>query len=123
VRQCAVIARIDTDSDKRLVAYIVADQQQKPTTDELRRFLKQKLPDYMVPSAFVFPDALPLTPNGKIDRRALPAPDRLKQEPGSTFVPPSDDLEIQLTKIWENVLGKKPIGVKDNFFDLGGHSS
>ncbi|MEG3936130.1 amino acid adenylation domain-containing protein [Microcoleus sp. B13-B4] len=122
VRQCAVIARIDTDSDKRLVAYIVADQQQKPTTDELRRFLKQKLPDYMVPSAFVFPDALPLTPNGKIDRRALPAPDRLKQEPASTFVPPSDDLEIQLTKIWENVLGKKPIGVKDNFFDLGGHS-
>jgi len=122
VRQCAVIARIDTDSDKRLVAYIVADQQQKPTTDELRRFLKQKLPDYMVPSAFVFPDALPLTPNGKIDRRALPAPDQLKQEPGSTFVPPSDDLEIQLTKIWENVLGKKPIGVKDNFFDLGGHS-
>jgi aspartate racemase len=122
VRQCAVVARIDTDSDKRLVAYIVADQQQKPTTDELRRFLKQKLPDYMVPSAFVFPDILPLTPNGKIDRRALPAPDRLKQEPASTFVPPSDDLEIQLTKIWENVLGKKLIGVKDNFFDLGGHS-
>jgi thioesterase domain-containing protein/acyl carrier protein len=117
-----VIARIDTDSDKRLVAYIVADQQQKPTTDELRRFLKQKLPDYMVPSAFVFPDALPLTPNGKIDRRALPAPDGLNLEPASTFVPPSDDLEIQLTKIWENVLGKKPISVKDNFFDLGGHS-
>jgi aspartate racemase len=122
VRQCAVIARIDTDSDKRLVAYIVADQQQKPTTDELRRFLKQKLPDYMVPSAFVFPDALPLTPNGKIDRRALPAPDRLKLEQASTFVPPSDDLEIQLTKIWENVLGKKPISVKDNFFEVGGHS-
>jgi amino acid adenylation domain-containing protein len=122
VRQCAVIARIDTDSDKRLVAYIVADQQQKPTTDELRGFLKQKLPDYMMPNAFVFPDALPLTPNGKIDRRALPAPDRLKLEPASTFVPPRDDLEIQLTKIWESVLGKKPISVKDNFFDLGGHS-
>ena len=122
VLQCAVIARIDTDSDKHLVAYIVADQQQKPTTDELWRFLKQKLPDYMVPIAFVFPDDLPLTPNGKIDRRALTAPDRLKQEPASTFVPPSDDLEIQLTKIWEKVLGKKPIGVKDNFFDLGGHS-
>jgi aspartate racemase len=122
VRQCVVVARIDTNSDKRLVAYIVADQEQKPTTDELRRFLKQKLPNYMVPSAFVFPDALPLTPNGKIDRRALPAPDQLKQEPASTFVPPSDDLEIQLTKIWENVLGKKPIGMKDNFFDLGGHS-
>ena len=122
VLQCVVTARVDYESDKHLVAYIVSNQQQKATTDELRCFLKQKLPDYMVPSAFVFLDTLPLTPNGKIDRRALPAPDRLKQEPASTFVPPSDDLEIQLTKIWENVLGKKLIGVKDNFFDLGGHS-
>jgi amino acid adenylation domain-containing protein len=122
VQQCVVTARVDYESDKYLVAYIVSNQQQKPTTDELRCFLKQKLPDYMVPSAFVFPDALPLTPNGKIDRRALPAPDRLKLEPASTFVAPSDDLEIQLTKIWENVLGKKPISVKDNFFDVGGHS-
>jgi len=122
VQQCVVTARVDCESDKYLVAYIVSNQQQKPTTDELRRFLKQKLPDYMVPSAFVFLDTLPLTPNGKIDQRALPAPDGLRQEPASTFVPPSDDLEIQLTKIWENVLGKKPISVKDNFFDVGGHS-
>jgi aspartate racemase len=122
VQQCVVTARVDYGSDKRLVAYIVSNQQQKPTTDELRCFLKQKLPDYMVPSAFVFLDTLPLTPNGKVDQRALPAPDGLRQEPASTFVPPSDDLEIQLTKIWENVLGKKPISVKDNFFDVGGHS-
>jgi aspartate racemase len=122
VQQCVVTARVDCGSDKRLVAYIVSNQQQKPTTDELRCFLKQKLPEYMVPSAFVFLDTIPLTPNGKIDQRALPAPDGLRQEPVSTFVPPSDDLEIQLTKIWENVLGKKPISVKDNFFDVGGHS-
>jgi len=122
VEQCVVTARVDCGSDKRLVAYIVSNQQQKPTTDELRCFLKQKLPEYMVPSAFVFLDTIPLTPNGKIDQRALPAPDGLRQEPVSTFVPPGDDLEIQLTKIWENVLGKKPISVKDNFFDLGGHS-
>jgi amino acid adenylation domain-containing protein len=122
VQQCVVTARVDCGSDKRLVAYIVSNQQQKPTTDELRCFLKQKLPDYMVPSAFVFLDTIPLTPNGKIDQRVLPAPDGLRQEPASTFVPPSDDLEIQLTKIWENVLGKKPISVKDNFFDVGGHS-
>ena len=122
VQQCVVTARVDSGSDKRLVAYIVSNQQQKPTTDELRCFLKQKLPDYMVPSAFVFLDTIPLTPNGKIDQRVLPAPDGFRQEPASTFVPPSDDLEIQLTKIWENVLGKKPIRVKDNFFDVGGHS-
>ena len=122
VQQCVVTARVDCGSDKRLVAYIVSNQQQKPTTDELRCFLKQKLPDYMVPSAFVFLETIPLTPNGKIDQRVLPAPDGLRQEPASTFVPPSDDLEIQLTKIWENVLGKKPISVKDNFFDVGGHS-
>ncbi|MEG4111235.1 MULTISPECIES: amino acid adenylation domain-containing protein [unclassified Microcoleus] len=122
VQQCVVTARVDIEGDKRLVAYIVSNQQQKPTTDDLRCFLKQRLPDYMVPSAFVFLDTIPLTPNGKIDQRALPAPDGLRQEPASTFVPPSDDLEIQLTKIWENVLRKKPISVKDNFFDVGGHS-
>ncbi|WP_445310266.1 amino acid adenylation domain-containing protein [Microcoleus vaginatus] len=122
VQQCVVTARVDCGSDKRLVAYIVSNQQQKPTTEELRCFLKQKLPDYMVPSAFVFLETIPLTPNGKIDQRVLPAPDGLRQDPASTFVPPSDDLEIQLTKIWENVLPKKPISVKDNFFDVGGHS-
>ena len=122
IQQTVVTAQEDNPGDKRLVAYIVPHPEEALTPDELRRFLKQKLPDYMVPSAFVFLNALPLTPNGKIDQRALPAPDRLRQEPASTFVPPSDDLEIQLTKIWENVLGKKPISVKDNFFDLGGHS-
>jgi aspartate racemase len=122
VQQTVVTAREDNPGDKRLVAYIVLDPEQTLTTDELRRFLKQKLPDYMVPSAFVFLDTLPLTPNGKIDRRALPAPEQLRQEQEETFVAPRDELELQLTKIWEKVLGVQPISVRANFFDLGGHS-
>jgi aspartate racemase len=122
VQQTVVTAREDSPGDKRLVAYIVLSPEQTLTPDELRRFLKQKLPDYMMPSAFVFLDALPLTPNGKVDRRALPAPEQARQEPEETFVAPRNELELQLATIWEKVLGKKPISVKDNFFDLGGHS-
>jgi amino acid adenylation domain-containing protein len=95
----------------------------------LRSFLKDKLPNYMVPSAFVMLDTLPLTPNGKVDRRALPAPEQsLDSEKAyssgtsSEYVAPQDDLEFQLTKIWEKILGIQPISLKDNFFDLGGHS-
>ncbi|MBC8229645.1 amino acid adenylation domain-containing protein [bacterium] len=122
VLETVVLAREDVPGDKRLVAYVVPNQKQTPATSELRRFLKQKLPDYMVPSAFVQLDSLPLTPNGKVDRRALPAPDTARAELEGTFVPPRDELELQLTKIWEKVLGNKPIGVRDNFFELGGHS-
>ncbi|WP_226589810.1 non-ribosomal peptide synthetase [Microseira wollei] len=122
VRQAVVLAREDEAGDKRLVAYIVPKQEQPSPADELRGFLKQKLPEYMVPNAFVFLDALPLTPNGKLDRRALPAPDQTRQGSEANFVVPRDDLELQLTKIWEKVLGIQPIGVMDNFFELGGHS-
>jgi thioesterase domain-containing protein/acyl carrier protein len=90
--------------------------------DELRRFLHEKLPDYMVPSAFVFLDALPLTANGKVDRRSLPAPDQSPPGLGKNFVAPRDPVEGQLKGIWEEVLGIQPIGVEDNFFSLGGHS-
>ena len=123
VQQTVVIAWEDTPADKRLVAYLVKTMpsEQELAIADLRSFLKEKLPDYMVPSAFVILDALPLTPNGKVDRRALPAPDleRLKLE---RLVAPQDLLELQLTKIWEQVLGIQPIGVQDNFFELGGHS-
>jgi amino acid adenylation domain-containing protein len=122
VREALVIAREDHPGNKRLVAYVVPNQEQVPTTSELRRALKEKLPDYMVPSAFVMLNALPLTPNGKVDRRALPSPDQVRQEPEETFVPPQDELELQVTKIWETVLGVHPIGIRDNFFELGGHS-
>ncbi len=122
VRQAVVIAREDVPGDKRLVAYMVPNQEQVPTTSELRRFLKEQLTDYMVPAAFVWLDTLPLTPNGKVDRRALPAPNQMQSTREETFVAPQDDLEFQLTKIWEEVLGIEPIGVRDNLFSLGAHS-
>ncbi|MBP5974432.1 amino acid adenylation domain-containing protein, partial [Brasilonema sp. CT11] len=122
VREVVVIAREDQPGDQRLVAYVVPQQEQVKTTDELRRFVKEKLPKYMIPSAFVMLDALPLTPNGKVDRRALPMPEQVRQEVEETFVAPRDEIERQLTQIWEEVLGIQPINVKDNFFDLGGHS-
>ena len=122
VRETLVIDREDTPGNKCLVAYVVSHPDRVPTSSELRRFLKQSLPDYMVPSAFVMLEALPLTPNGKIDRKALPVPDQTSQEVEKTFVAARDQLELQLTKIWEKVLGIQPIGVRDNFFELGGHS-
>ena len=122
VREAVVIAREDRPDERHLVAYFVSSRKQTPTIAELRRYLKQKLPDYMVPSAFVLVDALPLMPNGKVDRRALPAPDKTRQEPTESSVKPRDELELQLIKIWEKVLGIKNVGMKDNFFDLGGHS-
>ena len=90
--------------------------------NELKGFMKKKLPDYMIPSVFVHLDSLPLTVNGKVDHKALPAPDNSTPETGQTLVAPRNELEIQLTEIWEKSLGIHPIGVTDNFFDLGGHS-
>ena len=119
LRETVVIAREDDLGNKRLVAYVVCEV---IPLSELRQLIKDKLPDYMVPSAFVRLEALPLTPNGKIDRHSLPAPDTVRTELEETFVAPRTDLELQLTKIWEKVLGIQPIGIKDNFFELGGHS-
>ena len=112
VREAVVLAREDAPGEKRLVAYVVADS----TADELRRFLKDKLPEPMVPAVIVLLDALPLTPNGKVDRRALPAPDRSRPELEKAFVAPRDDLELQLAHIWEEVLGVRPVGVTRQFF-------
>ena len=122
VQQAVVIAREDVPGNKCLVAYLVPKAEYLLTTSELRQFVKQKLPDYMVPSALVQMDTLPLTPNGKVDRRALPIPDQSRQESHETFIAPRDELELQLTKIWEQVLGIQPIGIQDNLFELGGHS-
>jgi thioesterase domain-containing protein/acyl carrier protein len=118
VREVAVLAREIMPGEKRLVAYVVGDS----TTEELRRFLKDKLPGYMVPAIFVLLHALPLMANGKVDRRALPSPDRSGPESERTFVAPRDDLERQLALIWEEVLDIRSVGVRDNFFELGGHS-
>jgi amino acid adenylation domain-containing protein len=125
IRAVSVIDREDRVRDKRLVAYIVTDKSADSIDNlsrELRAFLQSKLPDYLIPSAFVEIDILPLTLNGKVDRRALPAPEDSRQASRDTFVSPRDDLELQLTKIWERVLGIQPIGITDNFFDLGGNS-
>jgi amino acid adenylation domain-containing protein len=116
VHQAAVIGKEEQADEQVLIAYVVANQQFEIA--ELRSFLKAKLPDYMMPSAFVILDALPLTPTNKVDRKKLPLPDRNN----FTVVAASDTLELQLIKIWEKILGVKPIGIKDNFFELGGHS-
>ncbi|MFN6441572.1 MAG: amino acid adenylation domain-containing protein, partial [Nostoc sp. DedSLP01] len=121
VRVCAVIPREDTRGDKRLVAYVVAQQGYTPTISELRQFVKAKLPDYMVPNAIVILESLPLTPNGKVDRRALPAPD-LQSHRTDKYVAPRNPIEEILAQIWAQVLKVELVGVYDNFFELGGHS-
>jgi amino acid adenylation domain-containing protein len=121
VSKAVVLACNDGSGEMRLVAYLVADQGSLDA-GALRGFLKQRLPDYMTPSTFVFLNELPLTTNGKVDRRALQALDNPRAEPEGEVSPPRDLLEFQLTQIWESALTRRPISVTDNFFDLGGHS-
>ncbi len=122
VRDSVVIAKGDRTGTKRLVAYVVTNKEKTGSVADLRSFLKETLPDYMVPSAFVTMDAFPLTPNGKLDRAALPEPEVSRADLRSSYVAPRDEVEIQLSQIWEKVIGIAPIGVTDSFFDLGGHS-
>ncbi|WP_392535132.1 amino acid adenylation domain-containing protein [Nostoc sp. C117] len=121
VQASCVIARQDNPGDKRLVAYLVAHQDCKPAISELRQFLKAKLPEYMVPSAFVILESLPLTPNGKVDRRALPKPD-LDTTILEKYVAPCTPIEEMLALLWAQVLKLELVGIHDNFFELGGHS-
>jgi len=122
IREAVVLAVGESSEDRRLVGYFVSDQQPSPTSAQLKYFLKEQLPEYMVPSAFVCMDRLPLTPNGKVDRTSLPSHEQANGGLAKDFVAPRDALEHQLTKIWENLLQVKPIGIRDNFFELGGHS-
>lgn len=122
VRQCKVVARTDVTEDPFLVAYLVANDRPGPSPTQLRGFLKETLPDYMVPSAFVMLDALPMTLNGKIDKQALPVPDRSRSGLETGFVLPRSPVEKALTAIWCEVLGLEHVGVHDNFFELGGNS-
>ncbi|MCF2150416.1 Non-ribosomal peptide synthetase [Desmonostoc muscorum LEGE 12446] len=121
VQVCCAIARVDNPGDKRLVAYIVPQPQQTPKVSELHSFLKEKLPQYMVPSFIVILESLPLTPNGKIDRRALPAP-QPSSELSEKYVAPRTPIEEILALIWTQVLKVEVVGIHDNFFTLGGHS-
>jgi amino acid adenylation domain-containing protein len=122
VQEAVVIARADARGGRRLDAYVVPRPQETTGTDELRAFLTAKLPEYMVPSAFVVLAALPVTPNGKVDRRALPAPDTAALAGAGAYVAPRDATEERVAEIWAAVLGVGRVGVHDNFFELGGHS-
>ncbi|TRT96054.1 MAG: amino acid adenylation domain-containing protein [Microcystis aeruginosa Ma_OC_LR_19540900_S633] len=119
VQSSCVIVREDNLGDKRLVAYVVLQPEINLTTNEIRQFLRAKLPDYMVPTAFVFLDTFPLTPNGKIDRRALPAPDLQNQ---GEYIAPRNPIEEKIAQIWAEVLKLQRVSIEDNFFELGGHS-
>ncbi len=122
VDSCFVTNKGDEQKQPRLVAYVVLTEQSKTTVSELRVHLRKKLPDYMIPSAFVFLDALPLTARGKVDRQALPAPDPVRPDLQEAFVAPRNQSEELVASIWRNVLGLERIGVYDSFFELGGHS-
>ncbi|MCP4661094.1 MAG: amino acid adenylation domain-containing protein, partial [bacterium] len=123
VRECAVAVRDDGRGDeRRLAAYVVAASARRPAVRELREHLIAQLPEYMVPAAVVFLDSLPLTPTGKVDRRALPAPDRIRPQGEEAFVAPQTPLEELVAGIWSEVLGVDGVGMRDNFFELGGHS-
>jgi non-ribosomal peptide synthase protein (TIGR01720 family) len=122
VQEGIVLVRADQEGDQRLIAYVVFSPAQTPTISDLHRFLKQKLPDYMVPSAFVILEALPLTPNGKVDRQALPTPDTARPDLDTAYAAPRSLPENVLAQIWSEVLGVAQVGIHDNFFELGGDS-
>ncbi|MCI0491094.1 MAG: phosphopantetheine-binding protein, partial [Blastocatellia bacterium] len=144
VSEVVTMIRSDNPGNHRLVAYVVpeikpgkrpplnkADQTgeppsnsagRAPATSELQSYLREKLPDYMMPSAFVFLDRLPLNRNGKLDREALPPPEKIRPELEAVFVPPRTMIEQSIASVWQEMLGVDLVGVNDNFFDLGGNS-
>jgi acyl-CoA synthetase (AMP-forming)/AMP-acid ligase II len=122
VQSCVTLAREDAPGNKRLVCYVVARESEPLRAEGLHNFLKQRLPEYMVPSRFVFLDSFPLTQNGKIDRKALPAPSYANAVTAQKFVAPRHETEKKLAAIWMELLNLQRIGIYDDFFDLGGHS-
>ena len=121
VKEGVVVVNEDIPGNKRLVAYVVSDRVCRLTQNDLRNYLKQILPDYLIPSAFVILEALPMTANGKVDRAALTIP-REACEEASAQVPPRTPAEELVARIWGLILGVEQVGVYSNFFDLGGHS-
>jgi amino acid adenylation domain-containing protein len=123
VGECVAIVREDVAGDKRLVVYLTGmDDGQNPSGAELRDYVKEKLPEYMVPNAFVVLPELPLTANGKVDRRRLPAPEQAREQSESLYAAPRTPIEELLSGIWAEVLGVGMLSVHENFFELGGHS-
>lgn len=122
VRDAVVMARADQPGQKRLVAYYISQPEPPCTGEELRLFLKTKLPEYMVPTTFVSLAIFPLTPSGKVARNRLPAPDQSRHGLPENFAPPGTPTQRALAKIWCDVLGLPQIGIHDDFFELGGNS-
>ncbi len=122
VHECVVVANSDTSGETRLVAYLVLDPAQPSKTEELRRFAREKLADYMVPAFFIPLATIPLTPNGKINVKALPLPEEADPVPGAAFVAPRSEIEKKLAMMWGELLGREHVGISDNFFELGGNS-
>ncbi len=121
IKEVVVEVRGDASEEKWLVAYVVSKPDAELSTEELRHYLNEKLPDYMVPNSFVVLDRMPLTNNGKVDRKALPEPDT-RPELAASYVAPRTPVEQQLAEIWSSMLGVERIGVNNNFFDLRGNS-
>ncbi|NOX38152.1 MAG: amino acid adenylation domain-containing protein [Calditrichaeota bacterium] len=122
IRNAAVLARTDMGDDTRLVGYIVPEPGKQLTSGQVRNFLQQHLPAYMIPSVIVQLKEMPLTPAGKIDRRALPKPELSRADLESEYVAPRNDLEAELAQLAAELLGMEKVGIYDNFFELGGHS-
>ena len=122
VREAVVLARKITAGNKSLVAYVVSKQEPLPTGDELRNYLRQKLPEYMVPAAYVVLTELPLLSNGKLNLRALPRPKKVLSQPEAVYMPPESDLEQTIASIWQQVFNIDRVSIHTNFFDLGGNS-
>jgi amino acid adenylation domain-containing protein len=122
IREAVVIAAPKGGDDRRLIAYLVPESQPGPDAQELRSFLEPRLPDHMIPSAFVSLAALPRTPNGKLDRGALPPPEGVLFASGERYVAPRTPLESELATLWAEVLRVARVGIEDSFFELGGHS-
>jgi amino acid adenylation domain-containing protein len=122
VKQCAVVAREDRPGNKYLAAYIVVNGQADTSGAALSDFLRQRLPEHMIPSVFVMMDKLPVTANGKLDRQSLPAPDESQLPRATEFVAPRSPVEESLVQVWKDVLGIERVGVHDNFFELKGNS-
>ena len=122
IRQALVMAREDEEGTKRLVGYVVEEEKGAGSVTRLRSELEARLPEYLIPAAFVVMDSLPLTANGKVDRKALPHPEGGRADSQETFAAARDDIEMKLVSIWEEILGIRPVGIRDDFFDLGGDS-
>ena len=117
-----MLLREDVPEIRGLVAYVVFNSKSPFATAELKQYLQEKLPEYMIPSAFIAQEAFPLTANGKVDRKALPLPDELRPNLEVPLAPPSTEIEKTIAAVWQEVLHLEKVGIHDNFFELGGHS-